>query len=98
MVAECVDSSTWSKACAKSLAPAVRDQVSPQQLAVAVPGGEEVMIWGLRVQLEVWEEEAQEGGQPPKGLLSDDEINARNSLDRKKTSTTPSTSLQPNPP
>ena len=37
VVAEGVDSSTWSKACAKSLAPAVRDQVSPQQLAVAVP-------------------------------------------------------------
>ena len=83
VVAESLDSSTWAKSCAKVTAPAVCEQVRPQQLAVGVSGGTQVMTWGWRLMLEMWEKEAREGG-PPKGLASDDQVNAHNSFDRKE--------------
>jgi len=77
--AESADTSCWAKAASRSVVDSVRSHVSPQQLAVGVQGGMEVLVVGW--QLTVEEAAA---SKRPFVLHGDDQVNAHNAFDRKK--------------
>ena len=77
--AEDRDCATWHKAAQRALNSAVRDMVTPQQLAVAVSGGVEVKVWGLRL----LQEEAERKG-CSFTILKEDRVNAHNAFFRKE--------------
>jgi len=50
--AESADTSCWAKAASRSAVDSVRKHVSPQQLAVGVQGGMEVLVVGWQLTVE----------------------------------------------
>jgi hypothetical protein len=78
--AESADASCWAKAASRLVVDSVREHVSPQQLAVGVSGGMEVLIWGWQFTVHL---EFAAKSNRLFVIHGDDQVNAHNSFDRK---------------